>query len=237
MVPIKPLRASSILIGLILVGGICGWSIPEFYDWTGADQSRPAPLMWQVPLGVSLVGLFLCVSLPWIPVTGWAEELPQRSLQFQLKTLLIVTGAVAVAIATGTQFPVAVANACVVLALLAALWLTLHQRQWRLPIVALLTCLFMPFIWLLGYEELTNIRSILPMAAGLPNLLPAAFMGYLLGWNLHEGGWVSIVITAIQITVGLGLIRLGTKRTVAFLLVSLLSSLMSSLILNALVRA
>jgi len=237
MVPIKPLRASSILIGWMLIGGLCGWLIPEFYDWTGADQSRSVPLMWQVPLGMSLVAVVFCASLPWLAVTGWAEDCPRRSLQFQLQTLLIGTAVVAVAIAVGTKYPVAVANACFVLSVFAALGAALFCRQWRLPIAALLVCLFMPFVWLFGYEELSNIRLLLPMAAGLPNLLPAALVGYLLGWNLHEGGWVSILLTATQIVVGLGLIRLGTKRTVAYLLFSLLSALMSSLILNALLRA
>jgi len=237
MVPVKPLRVSTLLIGLMLIGGISGWLIPDFYDWTGADQSRPAPLMWQVPLGLSLIALLFCILLPSIPVAGWADELPRRSLQFQLQTLLIFTAVVAVAIAAGTKYPLAVANACFVLSLLAALGAALLCRQWRLPIAALLACQFMPFVWLFGYEELSNVRLMLPMAAGLPNLLPAALVGYLLGWNLHEGGWVSIVITAAQIAVGLGLIRLGTKRAVAYLLFSLLSALMSSLILNALLRA
>lgn len=237
MVPIKPLRASTLLIGLMLIGGISGWLIPDFYDWTGADQSRPTPLMWQVPLGVALVGLLVCAALPWLPVIGWSEELPRRRLQFQLPTLLLVTAAVAVAIAAGTKYPLAVANACCALAVLAALWLALRQRPRRLPIAALLGCLFMPFVWLLGHRDLTQFLPVLLMLPGLPNILPAAFVGQLLGWNLHEGGWISSVITATQIAVGLGLIRLGTKRAVAYLLFSLLSSLMSSLILNALLRA
>jgi uncharacterized protein involved in response to NO len=51
------LHASTFLFVLILISATCGWFVPAFYDWTGADQSRPSPLMWQVPLAIA-VGAF-----------------------------------------------------------------------------------------------------------------------------------------------------------------------------------
>ncbi len=237
MAMVKLLHASTILIVLILVSGISGWLIPAFYDWTGADQSRPSPLMWQVPLAVSVAALLFCGLLPWTPVKGWSEGTPRGSLQFKVRSLLVLTAVVAVTIAIGLKYPIGVANACFALAVAAALWSARLHREWRLPVAALLASLFMPFVWVLGYGELNNLLSLLQTAAGLPNIFPTALIVNLLGWNLHEGGWISIVITAIQTMVGLWLIQVGTRRAIAYILFVLLSSLMSSLILNALVRA
>src|SRR5690606_2794588 len=108
----KLLRASTILITLILVSGISGWLIPAFYDWTGADQSRPSPLMWQVPLGVFVVALLFCGLLPWLPMRGWTDDVPRYSLQFQVRSLLVLTAVVAASIAVGMKYPIGVANLC-----------------------------------------------------------------------------------------------------------------------------
>ncbi len=66
---IKLLHAWTFLVALILISATCGWFVPAFYDWTGADQSRPSPLMWQVPLAVAIGAFLFSVALPWIPIT------------------------------------------------------------------------------------------------------------------------------------------------------------------------
>jgi hypothetical protein len=234
----KLLRASTLLLLLILLGGISGWFVPAFYDWTGADQSRPSPLMWQVPLGVAFVATLFCVSLPWMPITGWTQATLKRPTQFTLRSVLILTAAIAVLIAIGFRFPSVVAGICFVSALAAALRSAILYRETRLPIAALLACMILPYVWVLGYGELHRLfPAILWMSAGMPGFFPAALILRLVGSNLNEGSWVAFIVSAAQILLGLWLIRSGPKRTIAYIHFVMLSSLMGSLLFHALVRA
>jgi hypothetical protein len=234
---IKLLHAYMILIALILISATCGWLVPAFYDWTGADQSRPSPLMWQVPFAVTVVAILFSVALPWVPLTGWAKTETRPRSQFNLRSLLIFTAIVAVAIAVGMKAPMVVASIGILLAFVAAVRSAILYPERRLPIAALFACLILPFDWILGYKELDNLLpSILWMSFGMPGFFSMAMLAGLFGLPAHESGWLAILITAAQITIGLWLIRVGSKSAIAFMLFVLLSSLMGSLIFNALVR-
>jgi hypothetical protein len=235
---IKLLHAWTFLIALILISATCGWFVPAFYDWTGADQSRPSPRMWQVPLAVAIGAFLFFVALPWIPITGWAKAKSTVPLQFNLRSLLFLTAVAAVAIAIGMRAPMIVGSICLSLALVAAVRSAILNPEQRLPIVALLTCMILPFVWILGYRELDNLMpSVLWMSAGMPGFFSMAIVAGLFGMPPHESGWLAILITAAQIAIGLWLIRVGPKRAIAYILLVMLLSLMGSLIFNALVRA
>jgi len=54
----------------IAISVFAGWNIPAFYEWTDSDQSRPSPLLWQVPLAVAINSFIFCLALPWLPIAG-----------------------------------------------------------------------------------------------------------------------------------------------------------------------
>ena len=59
---------------LIVLSAAIGLLVHPFYDWTGADQSRPVALLWQIPLAISFaLGLF-CMALPWISIERSVES-------------------------------------------------------------------------------------------------------------------------------------------------------------------
>jgi hypothetical protein len=235
---IKLLHSSTFLVALILISANCGWYVPAFYDWTGADQSRPSPLMWQVPVVVAIGAFLFSVALPWIPITNWAKAEATVKSQFKLRSVLMLMAGVAVAIAIGMRAPMIVATFCFLFALVAAVRSAILYPERRLPIAALLACMTLPFVWILGYEELDNLMpSVLWMSAGMPGIFCTVLVANVFGASPRESGWLAILITALLIASGLWLIRFGPKPAIAYTLYVMLSSLMGSLIFNALVRA
>ena len=96
----------------------------------------------------------------------------------------------------------------------------------------------LPFVWFIGYGEIAHIwKGLFAIAAGLPMLLPAAWLASWFGTNFHSEPWISILLTGIELFVGTWVIRLGTKLAIAYLIFALLLSVFSSFGLHALVLA
>lgn len=96
----------------------------------------------------------------------------------------------------------------------------------------------LPFVWLIAHNELDSfLKAILWVASTLPAFFPACLIGYLVGQNSHDVMWLSVLLTGVQIVIGTWIIRLGPKRTIAYLVLVLLMSTFGSFGLNALVRA
>jgi hypothetical protein len=55
------------------------------------------------------------------------------------------------------------------------------------------------------------------MFAGLPAFLPAALLGRLFNQNMHHAFWLALLLTALEMVIGIWMIRLGPKRTIAYL--------------------
>ncbi len=232
------LHTWTFLIALTLTSAICGWFVPAFYDWTGADQSRPSPLMWQVPLAITSGALLFSITLPWIPIKGWAKVEGSGQSQFKLRSVMLLMSGVAIAIAIGKWFPAVLAIFCLTLALLATIRAAILYPERRFAIVAMFACMILPFAWVLGYRELDNLLpSIVWMSVGLPGFFLSLLINSFIGTSPHESYWLAMLITATQIGIGLWVIRIGPKLAIAYILFMMFSSLMGSLVLNALVRA
>ncbi len=231
----KLLQARTILVIFVLVSGACGWFVPAFYDWTEADQSRPSPLMWQVPSVLAVGALVLAGGLPWIPISGWDVPETTEVAQFNLRSVLILMSGVAIAIAVGKWAPLVVAFLGLTLALAAAARCVYCYPAFALPVVALCMCMFLPFVWILGSSEF--LRSALWMFPSLPGFFLAALIASLVGASQHNLGWLAILITATQVAIGLWSIRVGPKPAIATIVFVMLASLTGSLLLHALVRA
>lgn len=128
------------LISLIGISVVMGWCMPGFYEWTGSDQSRPSPLLWQVPIGAGIAALAICCVLPWLPITRPETQLrPPRHWRFGLRSLLILTTVVAVAIPLFAKFPTLASGIACAIATTNLIRIAIRDANLRLPAIALLT--------------------------------------------------------------------------------------------------
>jgi hypothetical protein len=140
-------------------------------------------------------------------------------VRFQLRTLLGITAVVAVMLATMAKFPFAVS--CVVSAVTFAYFIrfVIRNPRHRMPAATLIACMVLPYVWIIGYDELDRIiPTVFWMIAGFPAFLPGAIVSGFLGQRFAENLWPGMFLTAIELGLGIWLIRLGPKRTIAYLL-------------------
>lgn len=224
---------------LIAVSFLVGWFVPGYYDWTGSDQSRPSPLVGQTALGLIVGGIIIWAVLPWVPVTDEARGTDQSvRVRFTSRTMFLMTAAVAFVIAAVTKFPMVVSGGLCAFAFCHVVWFWSRFRQNRWQTTALLACMCLPFVWIIAYDEFENIfPAILWIAAGMPAFFPAVLIGSLFGQNSHDVMWLAVLLTGAEMTVGIWIIRLGPRHTIAYLVFVLLMSTFGSFGLNALMRA
>ena len=223
----------------IVASLLVGWFIPRFYIWTDSDQSRPSPLLWQVPLGSFVVSMAFCVVLPWLPIANQtSNKTSQQRLLFSIRTLLLITAMVAVAIVLLAKFPLLVSGIVTAGAFMYLIAFCLSNPQHRLEASALVASMNFPYVWIVGYDDPGRILpNLLVMFAGLPAFLPAALLGRLFNQNMHNAFWLALLLTALEMVIGIWMIRLGPKRTIAYLLLVLHVSALGSLGFHALVLA
>ena len=90
--------------------------------------------------------------------------------------------------------------------------------------------MILPYAWVVGYDELDRIlTSLAVMIAGMPAFLPAAFLSQMLGQHFQESQWLTFLLTAVELAIGIWMIRLGPKRTIAYLLLVMQVSAVGSL--------
>lgn len=229
-----------IFAGFIAVSLLVGCFLPAFYAWTGTGQSRPSPLIWQVPLLAAVVAAAFCAALIRLPIIGDSNHdstsiEPSASARYCLRRLLLVTTGVGIAMAVLVKYPLV--GCLFVNASLAAFFIRFWRKypRHRLAAIALVACMYLPFVWAVGYKQ------ILPMVffriGVLPTFLPAAWSSSLAGLNFRESPGMGFLLTALELAVGLWLIRLGPKRTITYLVLVLWVAFMSSIFLYGAVRA
>lgn len=221
-----------ILTTFIATSLFVGWLIPGFYAWTDSDQSRPSPLLWQVPLWSAIAAVLFSAALPWLPILQSSPPHEQRPrTRFGLRTLLGITATVAVMLAAMTKFPLVVSCVASFIAFAYLVSFCVRNPQHRLSAATLISCMVLPYAWVIAYDELDRlIPAILWMFIGFPAFFPGAVMSSLLGQNFGNSYWPSVLLTAIELGVGMWVIHLGPKRTIAYLLFAMLTSAMGSLV-------
>lgn len=224
---------------LIAVSFLVGWNIPAFYEWTGSNQSRAAPLVGQTALGLTTSALIVWLALPWLPLedpSGGSDRSPV--VRFRIRTLLSMTAVLAVVIAALIKFPMWVSGGLCAIACcyVVRFWILNPHDRWQTA--ALLACMSFPFVWIIGYSELDDLLpEILWIASALPAFFPACLIAYLAGQNPNDMMWLAVLLTGVEIYIGVWMIRLGPRRALAYLVLVLLMSTFGSFGLNALVRA
>ncbi|MCA9260971.1 MAG: hypothetical protein KDA61_17270, partial [Planctomycetales bacterium] len=209
-----------------------GWLIPAFYAWTDSDQSRPSPLLWQIPLGVALASIAFCCLLPWLsfPATE-TRTVESKRRRFSLRSLLILTTLFAMVIGIGGAFPLLFSSLACAGAFAYVLAFAVKHEPHRGAVVALLGSMLLPYAWLVSYDELGRVAAALPaLFASLPTFVPGALLGGLFGMHFDDSRWIAILLTAAELVAGVQLIRRGPRRTIAFLLLVMHVSWFSSFV-------
>jgi hypothetical protein len=221
------------LVLLIVVSVVAGRLIPAFYAWTDSDQSRPSPLLWKVPLWAAIATAMFCCILPMLRISP--PESPhetRKGFQFGLRTLLIATTLITISIPLGMLYPLVVSGIICAAAFACQIALAVRIPSQRFAAITFFACMILPYSWMVTYEEFGRTLISLPLLFGsLPTLYPGGWLSYMLGQNLHDSMWVNYLLTAMVIFVGIWLIQLGPKRTIAYLLFVTQMSLLGSLAL------
>lgn len=232
-----------IFAGFIAFSLVVGWFLPAFCAWTGTRQSRPSPLLWQIPLLCVVVAAAFCAALPRLPITS--DSLTDRTIvqplapvRYSLRTLLLITTGVAITMAVLVYYPL-VGGGFITAGM--AIYFIRFWRKYphhRLAASTLVACMFLPFAWLAGYKEVGQmLPDVLTMIGAFPTFFPTIWIGRLVGIRLIESPGLGFLLTALELAAGLWLIRLGPKRTIAYLLLVLLVAFTSSLFFYGAVRA
>lgn len=229
---VKMLPSRFPILPLLIAGSVfLGWHIPAFYAWTDSDQSRPSPLLWQVPLGAAIVSFAVCLALPWLPVASeHTNDVSRTRTRFGLRTLLLITTVAAIATALLAKSPVIVSGLLCAAAFAFLLGFGVRYSQHRMATAALLACMILPYVWVVAYDELDRMLPALAiMIGGMPAFAPAALISAMVGQNFRESFWLAFLLTAVEVVIGIGIVRLGPKRTIAYLLLVMQLSLLGSL--------
>lgn len=151
-------------------------------------------------------------------------------MRFSLRTLLLITAGVAVAIPMLAKFPLAVSGIVCAATFACFVAFCVRNPEHRMASTALLACMILPFAWIVGYDELDRLLAALAvMIAGMPAFLPAAFLSQMFGQHFQESQWLAFLLNAFELAIGIWMIRLGPKRTIAYLLLVMLVSAVGSL--------
>ena len=142
----------------------------------------------------------------------------------------MLTGGFAVALALLVKFPTVIAGIVCASAYLYFFVFCVRNPGHRKSCAALLACMVLPYIWVIGYDELDRILTVFVVAiSGLPSLVPAALLNRMFGQTMHDTPWLIYLLTAIELAIGIWMICLGPKRTIAYLLLVMHMSALGSL--------
>lgn len=236
-----PSPAPRILAWSIFVAAsiFVGFFIPGFYEWTDSNQSRPSPLLWKVPLGSAVAAFAFTLLLPWLPIRRSQEPKPEepgpeasrsqdpgsnsgaerRPLRYGVKTLMLITAGVALTAALLINAPWVAGSIALGGSVIQTIRCAVKRPIHRPALVGLVGCMILPYAWLVEYDELDRmLPELLIMLPAMPTFLPAAILGGFLGQHAQESVWIALLLTALELAVGLWVIRLGPKRTIAYLL-------------------
>lgn len=186
-------------------------------------------------LGILAFAVMACIALPWLPAEQTAA-LPENvtKFRFNISAILIVTAIAAVYMAMFPRwflFGLCMATYVSAWAYTIYCWTTFRGLRGRL--VSLVACMYLPFLWMLGTKAFYGNVDI--EALGLVPGLPMLWLTLLIG-GLEEMFWLSLLLTALELIVGIWASRYGQRLAIAYHLFVLIFSTFASFVLHALMR-
>jgi hypothetical protein len=238
--PLGIIPRTSFSVGIILFSLFIGLTIPAYYDWSGADQSRPSPWIPGAALAL-LAGVGLVSG-----ILAWMHYRLKVSSRDPVAggwycCLFAIIGLIPTSALALWQRPILVTAASYSLlgiVLLWCLWDVFKHARLRLPLGMLLATFYFPFLWIFVGRFADEFRiEMLAAIGGMPMIFPAGWIGYLFGARIDGFMWLANCLTAIVLATGLGLMHGGEKRTFAYSLLVVAISAMGSMALHSAIRA
>lgn len=260
----KPASLSLVLlyVSATVVSILVGSGMSGFYDWTGADQSRPAPIVGYIGIGLlaaTLLG-WSALFISWL-LRGWntsevelapeATELPatlpvkksraarSTGSRLSILSLLVLTTAVATLVCGVRSAPWTVSVLILLTSCGWAGWTIFALPQHRLPLMAIFACMWCPYLWLVASSpvKIAGIYQVAAFIVTVPAFLPSLLIGRLLGARAIDEYWVGCVCTGVSILFAVWAARNSARWALAYLLLTLFLSMCGSFCLHALLRA
>lgn len=223
-----------------LVACVIGFFLPAYYDWSGADQSRPSP--W-IPFAFAVLGIVVTLVGLILGLRHFYWRIPSAAgikhggypLLFAVCTLGVLTAIHA----TGLRTVVLILS-FVALAVVVAWGCCQAYQHVRLrwALATLLFSCYGPLLWIVvGKHSQNSMPQASLFLLGAPMLMPAGLLGMVLGVHLQELMWLGNSLTMIAIAIGIALMHLGEKRALAYTLSLLVVSAAGSMAFHSLIRA
>lgn len=245
-------KSAALAVCLVVCLSACviGIFLPAYYDWSGADQSRPSP--W-IPFAFAVLGVVVALSYLVLGLLHFYWRIPSAAaikngwypLVFAVGVVGVLSALQANTIQSGAIQSSGLRTLVLILSFIAwgvvVIWgcyQAYQHARLRWALAALLVSCYGPLLWIFvgKYSQYTSLLAI-PFLVGAPLLVPTGFLGMVLGVNLQELMWLANGLTTIAIAVGLAFMHLGEKRALGYTLLLLVISAAGSMAFHSLIRA
>jgi hypothetical protein len=235
----SPLPALGLGLGLAVIAVSGGWYLPEFYDWSGTQQSHLASIVLWIAGATVAVDLAMMVFAFWLHFTN-ARQSNQPPFRFRIGPALVVFTLVAVGWFVSRQ-SVLVGSGLVFGGSAVGLMYMALRLSPNLLWAALILCVqFAPFAWVFrGLYNNGETMTILAMLPATPLLFPVGILASLsqIDPRSLEGWFFLSSFTVAQFWCGILLSKIGPKSILVFLMFTATLAFFSSFVLHALMRA
>lgn len=218
-----------------------GWWIPWFYNWSGSDQSISPPIVEYVFGGLSVACAVSVLALPVLPKLQRVDPVRNPLIQpFGFRIVLIIVAAIVAGMfAYRDTTLIAIGVVTFIYPIVCALRLGIASASVRWRLISLYSCMYLPFAWIFGNDVFQGAvkqgsLTFAPILAGAPALLCALFI------RPQQNPWgilIAIAVAGLEVLVGLWIIQLGARRAIAYQVVLLAVSVVTSFGFYALLRA
>jgi len=236
---IKRLPLFTLLAGISLA---IGFAVPVVYEWTQKPPARSRlPAMEQAALVALLLTVVVCPLVAWLRKPQEPTAAGPRKLQFNLRALFAATTVSAILVAAARWLDASWSSALVAaVAAIVVGWSFLRDAGVRSRTGSLVATLFFPFVWVIAYNvpfgSTSGLAAVIPIG---PAILPAELVRAVLDRSLSPDDMLPIAAMIVigELALGAWLAHRGGKLLIAYLLLVLLFSSLSSLGMHALYRA
>jgi hypothetical protein len=232
----------ALLPALVGISLVVGFIVPCVFEWGEEPWNRSRYYGLErgavLALVMTIMATATCTLVRGETVQKPVEQSSTRRLQFGLLGLFVAMTLEAMLFATIPLLKTPIVVALVLAVILAILvWAFTCDWTVRGRVVSLLAIQYLPFAWLIAFNvpfgHTSGLAINIPLCPGI--LFGELFRG-LVGLDQSIAGTVAIVIVVLQLLIGAWLARRGGKLFIAYAILVLIISSLSSLMIHALYR-
>lgn len=234
---LKTSTESWISVGVCIVCFAFGVGMERYYDWTGADQSRPSRL---VPLTALMILFIDTVMVSILIVRHYRDRsthVVEAANRFGIRHILVATALIAIlAASTKVTCPPAVSVILNVAVLIGLIGWAVRVAALRVRLSILLICTFSPYAWLLFPVWKGSLSNWLMLVPSLAMFLPSMVLNSLLGFRLDDNSLTLSLFSSLGLLLSTWLSAQSPRRAALAHIAMGTQSLFGSFVLHALMR-